>query len=205
MPSKSIRADITDTLVHWVKGDREGDAFRSFFSILREECLRGGSGYIRGGFTCVCFSEAPVDALGRALMYERNAGQRYWPYGVMVAKKWLFAQGGRPVIYGPEQDYHALRNEQKWRYVNYDPISNSPVDFTWEREWRIQTESLRFSPECASLVMPDRTSLRRLVERHEIAQDDEQQLNALMVGDNLAYAMRSEFRWQTHIVDPSLP
>lgn len=58
------RFDITDKLTHFTgpKDDPEG-AYQRLVSILDRGAINGGVGMIRGGYRCVCFTEAPVDAL----------------------------------------------------------------------------------------------------------------------------------------------
>jgi hypothetical protein len=52
--------------------------------------------------------------------------------GVAVSKKWLFAHWGRPVIYDRPEGLVALPDDQRYRFVPYDPTAGT--DFTWERE-----------------------------------------------------------------------
>jgi hypothetical protein len=82
-------------------------------------------------------------------------------YGVAYHKYHLHAVGGRPVLYGTygelgrtvqekEPGYIAgmdvytgkLPLELQYLWVNYHPqstgIDEPPVDFTWEREWRVK-------------------------------------------------------------------
>jgi len=40
----------------------------------------------------------------------------------------------------------------KYRFVKYD-IENE-IDYTWEREWRIKTESLRLNPKYTIVIVP---------------------------------------------------
>jgi hypothetical protein len=69
-----------------------------------------------------------------------------------VSKKWLFAQGGRPVIYDHPKVFDSISEDQKYRFVPYDPEKG--VDFTWEREWRIKTDYLRLDPKETLIVVP---------------------------------------------------
>ncbi len=131
------RPDITDTLVHYIRGANLDEAFQVLRTILRERRLRCGTGYIRGGHCCVCFSEAPFRYLGYAIAQGYRAERPYQPFGIMVKKNWLFAQGGRPVVYQLESQYTELPESHRWRHVRYDPCSEPAVDFTWEREWRV--------------------------------------------------------------------
>ncbi|MGQ0678933.1 MAG: hypothetical protein ACT4OM_04630 [Actinomycetota bacterium] len=134
--AEMTRSDMTDDLVHFIRSDSLSDAVSVLQAILSEKQLRGGTGYIKRGFHCVCFSEAPVWNLGYA--HHRGIhGHRYQPLGILVKKCWLFSQGGRPVIYQPDTDYERLPAELRWRHVKLD--MNQGIDWTWEREWRTAT------------------------------------------------------------------
>lgn len=169
------RSDIGDLLVHWTRRKETENQTTSAFNILRkiirEKRIKGGDGYIRGGYDCVCFTESPISDLVKvfslAKMSEDKARRhRYEPYGIGIKKEWLFNQGGRPVIYGSSDDFNELPDSQRRRYVNYNPPS---IDFTWEREWRIQTNLLELDPEQTVLVVPTRTHARQL---EDIIEDD---------------------------------
>ncbi len=58
------RPDITDDLVHFIRGLSLARAVAVLQTILSEGLLRGGVNYIKGNHRCVCFSEAPLQYLG---------------------------------------------------------------------------------------------------------------------------------------------
>jgi hypothetical protein len=173
-----IREDLSNNLVHLVKGVTTDDALATFDKIIAEGSLLGGTGHIKGGWQCVCFTETPLAHLAYALKLkdvqeklgvkdEHNI--RYYPAGVMVTKEWLFSKKGRPVIYQPDEDYELLPDEFKYRHVRYElehAKADRNVDWTWEREWRIQTDRLDFTPEEVTLICPDRKWVNQLAERH---------------------------------------
>lgn len=66
-------------------------------------------------------------------------------------KKWAFKRGGRPVIYGPEDEKQLLPQAMQWRHVTYTP----DYDFMWMREWRIPTAKLSLDPEETLVVVPN--------------------------------------------------
>lgn len=163
MSDAVIRDDISSKLVHLTRGESDQAAADAFLSILTERKLRGGTGCIKGGYTCVCFSEAPLSKLTQILANPMAHGMRYKPFGVMVDKMWLFERGGRPVIYQPDAEFALLDDSQKYRHVRYEPEA---VDFTWEREWRIQTAALDLDPAATTLIVPNRTWETWAQERH---------------------------------------
>lgn len=172
-----IRDDISTKLIHLTRDtieielddpDRTIPASDKFMNIVKTETLLGGTGGIRGGFRCVCFSEAPIGKLAQlfSVYTDPNKKFRYAPLGVMVDKKWLFYQGGRPVIYQPEEEYDCLPDSHKYRHVRYEPHDDPDKnkDFTWEREWRIQKDELKLEPEKTTLVVPTRQWERKFIE-----------------------------------------
>lgn len=185
MPSENMprtwlqvaRRDIASIVIHWTKTK---PAVASFFrraqpgrsaskildDIIRESRLLGGSGYIKGGHTCVCFTEAPlaemVAVFASAALAEEGDVLRYEPFGVGVPKEWLFERGGRPVIYQSDEEYDQLPNEFRWRHCRYEPPD---VDFTWEREWRISIDRLDLDSSQAWIFVPTAEVADEFAER----------------------------------------
>lgn len=156
------RDDISNNLIHFTKpesaesADTLNDSFKIFIKILKEKTLLGGSGFIKGSYKCICFTEAPITKLPHMFSKQEEYDIRYAPYGIMFSKAFLYDAGARPVIYGPEDDYNLLPEDLKYRHVRYDPIANFPVDHTWEREWRLKKDLLAFTEADVTLVVPSR-------------------------------------------------
>jgi hypothetical protein len=178
-----IRADLSDRLIHLTRGHtvvdtalkkmiRDREAMASFSSILRSAQLRGGTGNIVGNHRCICFSEAPIASLAHMLAPGTN---KYAPLGVMVDKVWLFGQGGRPVIYQPLEEYESLPETHRYRHVSYDPVKagGDDHDVSWEREWRICSDSLWLDPAAVTFVAPFRSMVESLKEEHATGQHQE--------------------------------
>lgn len=159
-----IRDDLSQKLVHLTRGDTPEVAASIFESILEQRELLGGDGNIKGGYRCVCFSEAPVSKLANILATPGPHGMRYMPFGVMVDKTWLFSKGGRPVIYQPDSEFELLHESQRFRHVRYEP--NDKVDYSWEREWRIRINALPLEPNETTLVVPNRAWEKWLLDQH---------------------------------------
>ena len=113
---------------------------------------------IKGAHTCVCFSEAPIGKLSHLLAVNDEGVFKYQPYGILVDKAWLFALGGRPVIYGPDYDYDHLPSDMKYRHVRFWLGDRYAIDHTWEREWRIKIDMLPINPADVTVVVPDRAA-----------------------------------------------
>ena len=160
------RQDIADYLIHFTKGINTEDAFFRLQKIISEQTLIGGDGFIKGGYRCVCFSEAPLSCLSDGLINYSDFS-RYSPFGIMVHKAWLYERGGRPVIYQSEDEFYLLPDELQWKHVLYEPPK---VDFSWEREWRIRTDILNFDAQVATIVVLNEFWMKRLIIEHEFEQ-----------------------------------
>jgi len=165
-----IRDDLSNQLIHLTRGDNADpklnrqEAFERFYSIADEGKLIGGSGFIKGGYRCVCFTEAPISKLSYILASAVEGAFKYAPYGVMVSKQWLFQKGGRPVIYGPGTEFDELPEQFRYRHVRFYLSDKFTIDHTWEREWRIKTDELVIEPAEVALVVPDRSVERSFEE-----------------------------------------
>jgi hypothetical protein len=160
-----IRDDLSTKLVHLIRGESIEEAFQKFQSILSERRLRGGDGYIKGSYKCVCSTETPINKLGYVLA--NHSAMRYRPLGIMVDKAYVFALGGRPAIYQPESDFEKLPQELRYRHVRFElGAEEGDVDFTWEREWRICTNELPLEPNETTLILPQRRWRDALIDDH---------------------------------------
>lgn len=105
----------------------------------------------------VCFTEAPIGEFTRLFELSKIASTsdqrvRYEPYGVAVSKSWLYAQGGRPVIYDATAVLELLPPALRYRFVSYSPDADD--DVSWEREWRVHTQELSLDPAHTLVIVP---------------------------------------------------
>lgn len=189
------RPDLASDLVHFIRATSLAGAFNTLEAIRRTRMLIGSRRMVRGDHRVVCFSEAPLNVLGKAVGLAASGHGRYQPVGVMVSKRWLFERGGRPVIYQTDSEYAGLSEATQWRHVRFDLGATPPVDFTWEREWRVRVDELPFSPNDVRVVVPDQEVLAWLRERHDREQDDLTQSYGIIMGQELAEAYREGFPW----------
>ena len=190
------RLDISPYLVHFTRGETYEAAFERLTAILTQRKLFGTARNIRGGYRCVCFSEAPLGTLAGGLVNERYYSS-YSPFGLLVSKRWLFGLGGRPVIYQTEEEYHALPPSHRWRHVRYDIREGKEnIDFTWEREWRILIDCLEVNPGVAYVIVPSSEWAKRLIRGHEGEQDYLVQQYSLIMNTDEAEMHREDFGWR---------
>ncbi len=157
------RHDLSLKLVHLLKGENIKSNLKTLLGILGEEKFLGGSGHIKGNFKCVCVSEAPLSAIGSIFDNRDAYGFRYQPFGLILDKEWFFEAGGRPVIYQPENEYYFLPDSLKYRHVTFDPTRKpTPIDFTWEREWRLCTDELKIDTTRVSVILPRRSWIHKI-------------------------------------------
>lgn len=194
-----MRTDICDKLTHFTSGESEEDAFTNLCNIIDQQKIQGGRTSIRGGYPCVCFTEAPLDSLPGGFV-NPAAYSRYSPFGIIFDKHHLYDCGARPVIYGSSDEFYMLPEEMRWRHMRYEPTSNPSTDFTWEREWRIQTEELPIGPENAGVVVPAEEWCCRLVDAHEEQQEWLVQEYSQVLASSVAEQYRGDFRWKIYVM-----
>ena len=192
-----MRPDISNLLIHFVSDESPYLAYLRLKKIIKERRLIGNNRLIKGEHTCICFSEAPLNCLPGGLV-NPDYYSRYSSFGIMVTKKWLFNLGGRPVIYQSEAEYYLLPDQIQWRHVLYDPLKNPPIDFTWEREWRINRDYLDFNSSNALIIVLDNSWADRLKKDHEREEDYKVLSYSMMLDEDdaeLAEVWRKEFDW----------
>lgn len=188
------RTDISKYLIHFTKGNTLEDAFETLKKIINEQQLLGSDTLIKGCYKCVCFSEAPLQSLNDGLV-NPEFYTKYSPFGIMVEKKWLFERGGRPVIYQSDEEFELLPESHKWRHMRYEPHKNPPIDFSWEREWRIHCDTLTFDHSMASIIVQNSDWANRLCYDHRCRQELRLREYELIFDDFLAQNFYEPFVW----------
>ena len=192
----SNRRDISDNLIHFTSGEGEEEAYQRLCNIMKEGRILATSEKIKGRYKCVCFTEAPLISLRDGLV-NPDAYSRYFPFGIIFEKLRIFKLGGRPVIYQPVAEFEGLSTDYRWRHVTYEPNRDEPIDFTWEREWRIKCGALCFDPSCAGIVVQDEDWEQRMISEHETEQDFMvSQYNEMLDDEMLAEQYREPFPWR---------
>jgi hypothetical protein len=123
-------------LTHFTRASISATALDNLVAILKDGVIRGGSRMIRGARPAVCMFDVPIPEL-RTILDRRNR-RRYEPFGIAVDKRYAFTMGARPVIYLPPHEAEKiLAPEESWRVVSLEIDKDPPVDWSFEREWRI--------------------------------------------------------------------
>ncbi|MEA2679742.1 MAG: hypothetical protein QOK03_1464 [Candidatus Binataceae bacterium] len=123
-------------LTHFTRAAGTKSAMDNLDSILRDGVIRGATRMIRGKRPVVCLFDATIAELGRLLVPSNR--RRYEPFGVAFDKRYAFATGARPVFYMPWREARLiLAEEEWWRVAAIDLERNPPIDWSYEREWRV--------------------------------------------------------------------
>lgn len=197
------RSDISSKVIHFTKGQSGQsleEAFVVLSSILSQRRLVGSANLIKGNYRCVCFTEAPLESL-RGGFVNPSDYSRYSPFGIILDKAWLFQSGGRPVIYQEDSEFYLLPETLRWRHVRYQP---GTVDFTWEREWRLQSEELNFQPNDVGIVVPDSQWADRLRREHDSEQRWRIMHYSQIMDEVIAAQYFEHFPWRVYtLIDPA--
>jgi len=100
----------------------------------------------------VCFTEMPIAAFLESGEARERRGEAMSQFALVFPKKDMFSIGANPVIYGLDDrsywppsgkdggpriiDPRKMPENDQYRYVTYNPVSNKPIDWSHEREWR---------------------------------------------------------------------
>ena len=76
------------------------------------------------------------------------------------------------------------------------------IDFTWEREWRLNLAELTFTPNDAALIVPDRAFAEYLKDQHDMEQEYSVELYSVAYGRRLAEQYRQDFPWRIFPLRP---
>lgn len=149
------RPDLSDYVYHFTK---RAQAIITLEAILRDKKLvdKNSRGFIS-------FTEAPLNSLPD--MFDEFSGYEhpmYAPYGIAILKSYLFDLGGMPVIYGRQHEINLIDPSIHWRFEVYD----DERDFTWLREWRINTKELELTPDNSFIITKEEYELNHLTHDH---------------------------------------
>lgn len=163
------RTDYSEYLYHWIKPDvfckSKEDAYEKAYEIMEaifdDGFLKASGRDTYKKIESICFTESPAE-----IMKYQNS--RYQPFGFSFLKDDIFDLGGRHAIYQTKEEAELLPSSMHWRHVTYNPKDIGPskpngVDFTWEREWRLNVERLSII-DCHFIILPDEHWVARMKE-----------------------------------------
>ena len=171
------RTDISMGLVHLTKRDSKHSPLGILMKILEEKTIKGSinkivnghqQGFICGNNPAVCFQDVPLHSLSENILWEQQLHRqapelpiRYSPFGLRFDKRYVFRNGGRPVIYektNVAKDF--LPEDEYWRIVKLDLENDDElIDWTHEREWRIKGD-FHFDLSEVEILLSDQNSLK---------------------------------------------
>jgi hypothetical protein len=152
-------------LTHFTRASTTASALDNLVAILKDNVIRGSTRMVRGGRPSVCLFDVPIADL-RTILDRRNR-HRYEPFGIAVDKRYAFAIGARPVIYLPWNEAEKiLAPEESWRVVSLEMDKNPPVDWTFEREWRVAGD-LRIDPALTAALVETWKDVDEIFERFD--------------------------------------
>jgi hypothetical protein len=152
-------------LTHFTRAAGTKSAIDNLDAILRDGVIRGATRLIRGQRPVVCLCDATVSELGRLLV--RSNRRRYEPFGVALDKRYAFGMGARPVLYMPWREARQiLAEEEWWRVAAIDLDRNPPIDWSFEREWRVAGD-LRLPPRAAVALVESWRDADELYDRFD--------------------------------------
>ena len=95
----------------------------------------------------------------------------------------------------PYQDGDESANDEGKRPPN-EPTGEQVVDWTWEREWRVHCDELRFSPAEASIIVPNEEWASKLCRSHDAEQEMVVELYSAAIEREDAELRREPFLWR---------
>ena len=136
MTAQRLKLPAAAMLTHFTRAAKTSSALDNLVSILRDGVIRGSARVVRERRAVVCLFDVPVRDL-RTLLDARNR-RRYEPFGIAIDKRYAFRAGARPVIYMPWREAeNLLAPGERWRVVALELEQKTPVDWSYDREWRM--------------------------------------------------------------------
>src|ERR1700691_6074732 len=136
MTAKRLKMPSASMLLHFTRAGKTESALDNLVAILRAGVIRSSTRMVREGRAVVCLFDVPTRDL-RMLLDRRNR-RRYEPFGIAIEKRYAFRMGARPVIYMPWREAESqLAPGERWRVVALELDREVPIDWSYEREWRL--------------------------------------------------------------------
>jgi len=177
----AARSDISGSLTHLTRqgyiDGKKVSSIQILIKILKEGKIDGSttsSGFICGDTPAVCFQDAPIYSICQNIYTEQefrkisSTRTRYVGVGLLLPKPYVYSRGGRPVVYDDtDVAKKYLERDHWWRIVRFD-LSNtdSYIDWTHEREWRVPNE-INFRLKAATVIVPTERAYKEFISKCE--------------------------------------
>jgi hypothetical protein len=149
---KEVRPDLSDWVWHLTRRDKGPK--ETLFAILKAMQLKGSKDAYSGE-VAISFSETPLSFLMKqSKALEKTGYNRLSDFGVGFRKSWLFGKGGLPVIYQPRNHLNDKTFPANKRFLHVDFDLAAGLDYTWQREWRVNADRLAFEPKDVVVLVP---------------------------------------------------
>lgn len=173
------RSDLSSQLIHLTRGTevdgKKVGPVDILVQILMDRRISGSTtdnGFICGNIPATCFQDVPLYSLSQNIHAEEQyrkaidgAKVRYLGVGLMFPKPYVYAQGGRPVVYErTDKAKLMLPEDEWWRIVRFDLSDDENfIDWMHEREWRVPG-GFEFELEQATVLVPNKFGYDRFLE-----------------------------------------
>jgi hypothetical protein len=165
MKRTSTKIPAAAMLTHFTRASKTASALDNLIAILKSGTIRGGRRMVGGRRAAVCMFDVPIMELG-ALLDRRNR-RRYEPFGIAIDKRYAFKMGARPVIYLPAAEARDILAEaERWRVVTIDLGAPTPIDWSFEREWRVLDE-LKFEQNGSAALVESWKDVDEIFDRFD--------------------------------------
>ncbi len=165
-PDQTREAFLDELLLSPETVDRT--ALASLRRILQQNLILASSRGIRGGTNVVSLTAVRLEDLRRMRTFRAHRGRwDFEPYGICIRKDDLVRLGARSVIYGDDADWESLAErdrpfyQRQWSRGGRD---GGPIDWSQEREWRVQAniDLRQLDVESAFAFVPTAAEAERL-------------------------------------------
>lgn len=159
------REDFLDALIlRTSSADRS--AMATLLRIISSQRLASSSEGIRGGHSVVAFTDVPLTEFRTRRVFRKHRHRfDFEPWGVAIRKDWLQMQGGKPVIYGNDNDWGQMEAGQR-PWFQKDSVVGGTSNSS-ELEWRIIGDvDLSKVPKESIRVFVENTAAADVVSQH---------------------------------------
>jgi len=109
-------------------------AFHTLRRILRERRIRASKQLVRGDEAVVSLTACPPWELAKLVKWRPSLFRwTFEPYGIALKRMKLESLGARSVVYGNDDDYHSLKEQDK---PFFQSCGHGKNDWRIEKEWR---------------------------------------------------------------------